>query len=68
MAQDAFAAGRKDRRHPASRSRDKRVSDRVDAAVQRVQPAQRDASIDRITAEADVQELPATDDPVLARR
>jgi hypothetical protein len=44
------------------------MPDRIDAAVQRLQHAGHDATVDRIFAHVGADQLPASDDSVLARR
>ena len=44
------------------------MPDGIDAAVQRMQPAQRESVLDRIRSEAEVEELCARDDAMLPSR
>jgi hypothetical protein len=44
---------------------DRRVADRVDPAVERVEPALRAAPVDRAVADAEREQLPPRDDAVL---
>ena len=68
MAQHGARAARQDRRGGAAEERERRVSDRVNAAEDPVQASGRKAAPDRRVAQTEVEQLLARHDPVLPRR
>jgi len=68
MAQGGSRAGGEDRRHPTALPGQGAVADRIDAAMHEVQPAGREAAIDRAVREPERHELGPRHDPVLCGR
>jgi hypothetical protein len=68
VAQGGAVAAGKDRREPAALGLEDRVADRVDAAVEAVEPPAPCSPGDCVAIEAERPELTGTDDTVLAAR
>src|SRR3954470_3550731 len=65
MAQNGTVATRKDRREPAALLRDPCMTDRVDAAVEHMEPPGPDPARDHPARESELDELPSRDDAVM---
>jgi hypothetical protein len=68
MAQDGVGPAGQDSRQLACQWDQRRVPNRVDAAVEAVQPPRRQAMVDRAETEPQGRQLPARDDAVLSGR
>jgi len=68
MAQKRVRSAGQDGRHPTSLADDRPVTDRVDATVKLVEATVRDASVDRLATEAELEELAPRDRAVLSLR
>ncbi len=67
MAQGGVAAAAEHRRHPAAPDRLAGIPDRIDATKDGVKPTQGQPIANRPIAEAEFEQLPTSDDPMLAR-
>jgi hypothetical protein len=68
MAQYRSVAAGEDRGQPRALARNDRVPHREDTAMERVEPAEREATVDRVLTDSERRDLSARDDAVLARR
>lgn len=68
MAQDGSLPTHQDGRRPATLAADLGSPDGIDPTCQQVQPPRREPVFDRTDAQAEIEQLPSSDDAVLPPR